>query len=162
MMKWMHIQLLLQLYFNTVIALQSTKERCSWLGKIKIIETAAMLMIISDVPAVTPDGSLYPSSADMLSTALIYLPDTSPMGKGCGKHAGMNSMYCPSHNAVHENMGFAPSIVVDRVLQLYDLGARFLVTTWSQILQLLQTSAVLQLPRVLSSSSLLLMMLTET
>ena len=98
------------------------------------------MLIKSDVLAVTPDGSLYPSSADMLSTALICLPDTSPMGNGCGKHAGMNSMYCPSHNAVYEHMGFAPSIVVDRAFQLHDI-ARFFVTTWSQILQLLQTSA---------------------
>ena len=90
------------------------------MGKIKIIETAAML-IKSDVLAVTLDGSLYPSSTDMLSTALIYLPDTS-MGNGCGKHAGMNSMYCPSHNAVYENMDFAPSFVVDRALQLLDIA----------------------------------------
>ena len=34
------------------------------------------------------------------------------MGNGCGKHAGTNSIYCPSHNAVHENMGVAPSTVV--------------------------------------------------
>ena len=50
------------------------------------METAAMLTK-SDVLAVTPDESLYPSSADMSSTALIYLPDTSPMGNGWGKHA---------------------------------------------------------------------------
>ena len=79
-------------------------------------------MLISDVLAVTPDGSLYPSSTDMLSTALIYLLDTSPMGNGCGKHAGMNSMFCPSHNAVYENIGFAPSIVVDRALQLHEIA----------------------------------------
>ena len=42
------------------------------IGKIKIIETATML-IKNDVLAVTSDGSLYPISADMLSTALIYL-----------------------------------------------------------------------------------------
>ena len=39
------------------------------------------------------------------------------MGNGCGKHAWTNSIYCPSHNAVHENRGFALSAVVDRVLQ---------------------------------------------
>ena len=59
------IQLLLQLYFNNV--LQSTEEGCSWLGKIKIIETAEKL-IKSGVLAVTPDGSLNPSSADMPCT----------------------------------------------------------------------------------------------
>ena len=80
------------------------------------------MLIKSDVLAVTPDGSLYPSSADMLFTALIYLPDTSAMGNGCGKHAVMNSMFCPSHNAVYENMGFAPSIVADRALQLHDIA----------------------------------------
>ena len=69
-----------------------------------------------------PDGSLYPSSADMSSTALIFLPDTSPMGNGCGKHAGTSSIYCPSHNAVHENMGFAPFTEVDCVLQLHDIA----------------------------------------
>ena len=58
----------------------------------------------------------------MSSTALIYLPDTSPMGNGCGKHAWTDSIYCPSHKAVHENMGFAPSTVVDRILQLHDIA----------------------------------------
>ena len=53
---------------------QPKKGAADWI-KIKIIETAAML-IKSDVLTVTPDGSLYPSSADMLSTALIYLADT--------------------------------------------------------------------------------------
>ena len=43
--------------------------------KIKIIGTAAML-IKSDVLAVTSDGSFYPSSADMSSTALLYFPHT--------------------------------------------------------------------------------------
>ena len=137
-----YIQLLLQLYFNNVTVLQSTKEGCSWLGKIKIIETAAML-IKSDVLAVTPGGSLYPSSAEMLSTALTYLPDTSPMGNGCGKHAGMNSMYCPSHSAVYENMGFAPSIVVDHALQLHDIATTLVQDHRSQIQQLLQTSAAI-------------------
>ena len=73
----------------------------------------------------TPDGSLYPSSVDMSSTALIYLPNTYPIGNGCGKHAGTNSIWCPRHNAVHENMGFAPSTVVDRVLQLHDIDTTF-------------------------------------
>ena len=41
------------------------------------------------------------------------------MENGCGRHAGTKSIYCPSHNAVHENMGFAPPTVVDRVLQLH-------------------------------------------
>ena len=80
------------------------------------------MLIKSDVLAVTPDRSLYPSSADMLSTALIYLLDSSPMGNGCVKHAGMSSIYCPSRNAVYENMGFAPSIAVDRALQLHDMA----------------------------------------
>ena len=80
------------------------------------------MLIKSDVLGVTPDGSLYPSSADMLPTSLKYLSDTSPMDNGCGKHGGMNSMYCPSHNAVYENMGFAPSIVVDHALQLHDIA----------------------------------------
>ena len=143
---WWHeyscIQVLLQLYFNNVIVLQSTKEGCSWLGKVKIIETTAML-IKSDVLAVTPDGSLYPSSADMSSTALIYLPNTSPMGNGCGKHAGMNSMYCPSHNAVDENVGFAPSIVVHRTLHLHDIAIT-LVQDYTQVQEFKCSSAVAQ------------------
>ena len=127
------------------------------------------MLVKSDVLAVTPYGSLYPSSADMLSTALIYLPDTSPMDNGCGKHAGMNSMYCPSHNAVYENIGFAPSIVVDRALQLH-----YIATLWCKIFshymitdsaaptnKCRNLSTVLQLPRVLSSTTLLLMMLTK-
>ena len=73
------------------------------------------------------------------------------MGNGCGKHAGTNSIYCPSHNAVHENMGFAPFTAVDRVLQLHVIA-----TT------LVQDFYFLQLPRMLSSSSLLLMMLTKS
>ena len=124
----------------------------------------------SDVLAMTPDGSLYPSSADMSSTALIYLPDTSLMSNGCGKHAGTNSIYCPSHNAVHENMGFAPSIVVDRVLQLHELAttlvqdfSHYMITDSAALMNRCRNlSAVLQLPRVLSSSSLLLMILTKT
>ena len=68
-----------------------------------------------------------------------------PVGNGCGKHAGMNSIYYPSHNAVHENMGFAPSTVVwpcfSATWHSYNFGSRFLVTAWSQILQLLQTGA---------------------
>ena len=92
------------------------------------------------------------------------------MGNGGGKHAGMNSMYCPSHNAVYENMGFAPSIVVDRALQLHDI-ATTLVKIFSHYMitdsaaptnKCRNLSAVLQLPTVPSSSSLLLMMLTET
>ena len=101
------------------------------------------MLIKSDVLALTPDGSLYPSSAEMLSTALTYLPDTSPMGNGCGKHAGMNSMYCPSHSAVYENMGFAPSIVVDYALQLHDIATTLVQDHRSQIQQLLQTSAAI-------------------
>ena len=122
--------MLLQSYFNNVIVLQSTKEGCSWLGKIKNIETPGML-IKSDMLAMTPDGSLYPSSADMSSTALIYLPDTSPMRNGCRKHAGMNSIYCLSCNAVHENMGFAPSTVVGRVLQLHDIATTLVLWPYS-------------------------------
>ena len=33
------------------------------------------MLIKSDVLAMTPDGSLYPGSADILSTAQIYLPN---------------------------------------------------------------------------------------
>ena len=164
-------------YFNNVIVLQSTKEWCSWLGKIRIIETASML-IKSDVLAVTPDGSLYPSSADMSPTAVIYLPDTLRFSYGqwmweacrnkqhllsksqCSvwKH-GLCSLYCSL------TVFFSYSTVHDIATTF---GSRFLVTTWSQILQLAPTnrcrnlSAVLQLPRVASSSSLLLMMLTKT
>ena len=49
---------------------QSTKVRCSWLKKIKITQTAFML-IQNDVQAVAPDGTLYPSTANtcMSSTA---------------------------------------------------------------------------------------------
>ena len=67
------------------------------------------------------------------------------MGSGCRKHAGTNSIYCPSHNAVHENKGFAPSTVVwlyfSAIWHSYHFGSRFLITAWSQILQLRQTGA---------------------
>ena len=67
------------------------------------------------------------------------------MGSGCGNHAGTNSIYCPSHNAVHENKGFAPSTVVwmcfSAIWHSYRFGSRFLITAWSQILQLRQTGA---------------------
>ena len=153
-----YIQLRFHLYFNNVIVLQSTKEGCSWLGKIKSIETPVM-PIKSDVLAMTPGGSLYPCSADMSSTALIYLPDTSPMSNGCGKYAGTNSIYCPSHNAVHDTRGFAPSTVVDCVLQLHDIAttlvqdfSHYMITDYAAPIDRCRNlSAVLQLPRVLSS-----------
>ena len=53
----------LQCYGSTI------KVRCSWFEKkIKIIHTAVML-IQNDAQAVAPDGSLYPSTADMSHTA---------------------------------------------------------------------------------------------
>ena len=95
----------------------------------------------------TSDGSFYPSSVDMSSPALTYIPDTS-MGDGCGKHAA-NSIYCPSHDAVHKNTGFALSNVFWPCFSSSPhsyFGSRFLVTTWSQILQLLQTGAEIWVP----------------
>ena len=62
------VTLLLQLYSYNVIVPQSTKVRCSWLKKIKIIQTAVMLTQ-NDMQAVAPDGTLYPSVANMSSTA---------------------------------------------------------------------------------------------
>ena len=69
-------------------------------------------------------------------------------------------------------MGFAPSTVVDRVLQLHDIAT---VPLWFKIFshymiadstaptnKCRNLSAVLKLLRVLSSSSLLMMMLTKT
>ena len=71
---------------------------------------------------------------------------TSPMGNGCGKHATTNSIYCPSHYAVHENTGFALSTVFWPSFPASSrsyFGSRFLVTTWSQILQLLRTGGAI-------------------
>ena len=104
------------------------------------------------------------------SNILTRYLKTYPMGNGCGEHAATNSIYCPSHDAVHENTCFAVFTVFwpcfSASSHSYQFGSRFLVTTWSQILQLLQTGAkklstALQLSRVLSSYSLLLMMLTK-
>ena len=70
---------------------------------------------------------------------------TSPMGNGGGKHAATNSIHCPNHDAVHENTSFVLCAVFWPCLPAsshsYHFGSRFLVTTWSQILQLLQTGA---------------------
>ena len=92
-----------------------------------------------------PDGSLYPSSAGMLSVILNRFLKTPPMDIGCGKHTGTNSIYCPGHNSVHEYTAFAPSTPVwpyfSATSHSYHFGPRFLVTTWSNILQLLQTCA---------------------
>ena len=62
-----HIAALL-LYFYNVIVPQSTKVRCSWFEKIKTMQTAVIL-IQNDVQAVAPDRTLYPSTANMSSTA---------------------------------------------------------------------------------------------
>ena len=79
------------------------------------------------------------------SNILARYLKTYPMGNGCGKHVATNSIYCPSHDAVHENTVFAPSTVFwprfSATSHSYHFGSRFLVTTWSQILQLLQTGA---------------------
>ena len=53
----------LQCYSST-----ATKVRCSSFEKFKIIQTAVML-IQNYVQAVAPDGALYPSAANMSSTA---------------------------------------------------------------------------------------------
>ena len=50
-----------------------TKKGATYWEKLKSLK---LHVDKSDVQAVTPDGSLYPSLADMPSTALIYLPDT--------------------------------------------------------------------------------------
>ena len=75
-----------------------------------------------------------------------------------------------SHNAVHKNTGFAPYAVVGRVFQLHDI-ATILVQVFSHHMitesaaptnRCRNLNAFLQLPRSLSSSSLLLMMSTQT
>ena len=105
------------------------------------------MLIKSDILAVTPDGSLYPNSADMSSTVLLYLANTWRLSYGqwmwkawrneqhllsksqyCAWEHGLCSLYCswPCSSATCHS---------------YHFGSRFLVTTWSQILQLLQTGA---------------------
>ena len=55
---------------------------------------------------------------------------TSPMDNECGKHAATNSIYCPSHEAVHENTCFALSTVFwpcfSTSLHSYHFGSRLL------------------------------------
>ena len=149
MMKWMQlhfITLLRQLYFNNVIVLQSTKEGCSWLRKIKIIETAAML-INSDVLAVTSGGSFYPSSVDMFSTALIYLSNTWRLllwtmdaGACSNKQHLLSQSWCSAWE--HRLCSILCILTLfSATSHSYHFDSRFLLTTWSQILQLLQTGA---------------------
>ena len=148
MMKWMKLHLvtlLLQLYFNNVIVLQPKKGvadeknqnhwNCRYVDR-KWCAGGDIGWII-----------LLQLSWHVVPSSIIFSPylKTSPMGNGCGKHAATNSVYCPSHDAVHENTGFAFSTIFWPCFSAsslsYHFGSRFLVTTWSQILQLLQTGA---------------------
>ena len=114
--------------------------------KIKIIETAAVL-VKSDVLTVTSAGSFYPSSADMSSPALIYFPDTwrlplwALMGEACSKEQHLLSKsWCSSW----EHMLCSLHCIwpcFSASSHSYHFGSRFLVTTWSHILQLPQTGA---------------------
>ena len=67
---------------------------------------------------------------------------------GCGKHGGTNSVYCPSYNAVHENMGFVVWPVFKlhpwfKIFSHYIITDAAAPTNWCRNL-----IAVLRLPRV--------------
>ena len=139
-----YIQVLLHLYFNNVIFLQSTKEGWSWLGKIKSIETPDMLIkkwcagnytwwiIVSEL-------SWHVGHSSNILTR--YFSYEQWMWKACRNEQhllsksqcsswehGFCSLYCswPCSSATWHS---------------YHFGSRFLVTTWSQILQHLWTGA---------------------
>ena len=130
------------------------------------------MLIKSDVLVMTPDGSLYPGSADMLSTALIYLPNTLRfsyrqwMWKACRNEQHLLS----KSQSVHENMGFAPSAVVwpcfSATWHSYHFGFKIFshcMNTDSAVPtnRCRNLSAVLELCRALTPSNSLLMMLTK-
>ena len=108
-------------------------------GKIKIIGTAAIFFITSDVKAVAPDVSLCLSLTDALSTALSYLSDTLTLFllTIAGEKHGVT-------NTVHESTGFAPFTVFwpcnsNTPSLWYKIFTR--LTAWAPILQLLQGGA---------------------
>ena len=130
MMKWIQLHsIAASIVFQLCYSFTITHRRVQLIGKSQN-NLNSSYVDKSDVLTVTPDGSLYPSSADMSFTALICLLDTWRFSYGWWKHAGTNSIYCPNHNAVHENTGFAPSTVVwPSTWHSCYFGSRFLVTT---------------------------------
>ena len=135
------------MYFNNVIVLQSNKEGCSWLIKNQTHWNCSYIdkkwCVGSDIRwNILSQLSWHVVPSSNILTRYLK---TSPVGNGCGKHAAMNSIYCPSHDAVHENTGFAFSTVFWPCFaassHCYHFGSRFLVTIWSHILRLLQTGA---------------------
>ena len=150
----------LQCYSSTIN--QSTVQL---IKKIEIIQTAVML-IQNDVQAVAPDGTLYPIVANMLSAGwYTYLKFLDPSFRQWLWEAWGNEQHLLANNAVHESTGIALSTAdwpyFSATPYSCHFGSRYfnIVTTEAKILQLLQR--VLQLPRVLSSSNLLLIMLTQ-
>ena len=95
---------------------------------------------------------------------------TSPMGNGCGKHAATNIIYCPSHDAVHENGLCFPHCILTLFFSFitslplwFKICSHYMITdSAAPTNRCRNLSAALQLSRVLSSYSLLLMKLTKT
>ena len=100
--------------------------------KIRIIETAAKL-IKSDVKTVTPDGTFYPSSADMSSTdtALSYLPDSLQLLLQTMAVGNMEKRTASIGQALMQYMRprtLIPPLQIGLAVQLHHhFGSRFLI-----------------------------------
>ena len=104
------------------------------------------MLIKSDVIAVTPDVSLYPSSAYMWPIALMYLPDTwriyygQWMWKACRNEQHLLSKsQCSAWKQGLCSLYCSLTTFFSYTWHSYHFGSRFLITAWSQILQLRQT-----------------------
>ena len=75
-MQWHSVSLLFQLYFYNTVPWINHRITLLIMEKWKSLELQLFFFIKSDVKAVAPDGSLYLSSTDELSTVLPYLSDT--------------------------------------------------------------------------------------
>ena len=101
-------------------------------GKIEIIGTAAILFFIkSDVKAVVPDGSLYLSSTDALSTALSYQSDTLRLLLQTAARENMEEQTSPIGQTLKQCTrvkDLPPSLYIDLVIQIHHhFVSRFLI-----------------------------------
>ena len=98
---------------------------------------------------------------------LTFYFKTSPMGNGCGKHGAMNSIYWQIMQYTRAWALLFP-LQTDLIFQLHHIVATLVPDFFyrskdsaAPITRCRHLSEVVQLPRVLSSSSLLLIMLTQ-
>ena len=96
----------------------------------KIIGTAAIFFIKSDVKAVAPDRSLYLSSTDELSTALSYLSDILKLFLHTIAGGNKEEQTSPIDQALIQCMrakDVPPSLYIDLVIKIHHhFGSRLL------------------------------------